>query len=267
MANIISQDNNDGLCPVAVFDSGVGGISVLREMVRLMPEEDFLYFGDSANAPYGTKSTEEVRALTIKHVESFLSMNAKAVAIACNTATSAAVRVLRGMYPDLPLVGIEPALKPAVEMTKDPRVLVMGTPVTIREEKFRHLFERFEDRAKIYPLPCPGLMEYVENGEYDSDEIDAFLYDLLKDYRGGRINAVVLGCTHYPFVTNSISKVLGPGVRIFDGALGTARELKRRMEEAGVLKERTGWGGRVIFKNSDPSPEKLALCERLLRQQ
>ena len=165
--------------PIAFFDSGVGGISVLREAVRLMPEEDFFFYGDSANAPYGTKSTEEVRRLTIGHVEQFLADGAKAVAIACNTATSAAVRRLREIYPELPLVGIEPALKPAVEQTEDPRVLVMATPITIREEKFRHLFEKYTDEARIFPLPCPGLMEYVEQGEYDTPEVRKFLSDLL----------------------------------------------------------------------------------------
>ena len=126
---------------IGFFDSGVGGISVLREMVKLMPYEDFLYFGDSKNAPYGTKSTDVVRQLTVAHTQEFLRRGAKAVAIACNTATSAAVRVLREMYPEVPLVGIEPALKPAVEEFPTGHVLVLATPMTVREEKFHKLVQ------------------------------------------------------------------------------------------------------------------------------
>ena len=133
--------------PIAVFDSGVGGISVLKELVRQMPNEDFLFFGDSANAPYGTKPTEEVRRLTIEATQRFMEAGAKGVTIACNTATSAAVRTLRQMYPDFPIVGIEPALKPAVEHCPGEKVLVLATPVTIREEKFHRLFESLRERC------------------------------------------------------------------------------------------------------------------------
>lgn len=251
--------------PIAVFDSGVGGISVLRELVRMMPNEDFLYYGDSANAPYGTKTTEEVRSLTISHVEDFLASGAKAVCIACNTATSAAVGKLREIYPDLPLVGIEPALKPAVLYKPQSRVLVMATPMTIREKKFEHLVERFSDQATIYKLPCPGLMEFVESGHYNSKEVKDFLSQLLYDYTGGKIDAAVLGCTHYPFVRRQIQEVLGEEVQIFDGGCGTARELKRRMEAAGLQNPDTMHRGNVIFRNSAPTPEKMELCWDLLQ--
>jgi glutamate racemase len=257
----MEQDNR----PIAVMDSGVGGISVLREMVRIMPHENFIFFGDSANAPYGTKSTEFVRDLTVDHVNSFLDRGAKAIAIACNTATAAALKDLRGLYPDLPMVGIEPALKPAVEANPGGRVLVMATPMTIREQKFNHLLSRFEDRATIYPLPCPGLMDYVEAGKFDSPELYKFLEELLWDYRNGEVDAVVLGCTHYPFVRKAIATVLGPDVEIFDGAEGTARELKRRIEAAGVQNKDEKYKGTVVFENSDPTPKKMALCKKLLK--
>lgn len=250
--------------PIAVMDSGVGGISVLREMVRIMPQEDFIFFGDSANAPYGTKKTEFVRDLTIEHVNTFLERGAKAIAIACNTATAAALKDLRQLYPELPLVGIEPALKPAVEQNPGGRILVMATPMTIREEKFNRLLSRFEDQAIIYPLACPGLMDYVEAGKFDHPDLYKFLEELLWDYRNGEVDAVVLGCTHYPFVRKAIAKVLGPQVEIFDGAAGTARELKRRIEEAGLLHQDQNHQGRVVFENSNPTPEKLALCQQLL---
>ena len=252
--------------PIAVFDSGVGGISVLREMVRLMPYEDFIYYGDSKHAPYGTKSLEEVRRLTISHTQDLLAQGAKAVAIACNTATSAAVRILRQMYPQLPLVGIEPALKPAVLFKSYPRVLVMATPMTIREEKFHHLLERYEDQADILLLPCPGLMEYVENGQADSPEVRVFLEELLGAYRDKGMDAIVLGCTHYPFVKGAIADVMGPGVRIFDGGEGTAREMRRRVEAAGLAHPDTGRRGSVLFESSDHSAEKQELFQKLLWQ-
>ncbi len=249
--------------PIAVFDSGVGGISVLREMIKIMPNENYLYYGDSKNAPYGTKTTELVRQLTINKVEEFMDYPVKACAIACNSATSAAVRILREKYPNLPLVGIEPALKPASLYKRDPRVLVLATPMTIKEEKFKNLLARYEDKATIYALPCPGLMEYVEDGKYNTPEVSNFIEEILKPYRGGLIDAVVLGCTHYPFVKDKISHILGPGVRVFDGGEGTAREMRRRIEEVGLLTDKSE-KGEVVFHNSLNSPEKIELCYRLL---
>lgn len=249
--------------PIGVFDSGVGGISVLRECVKIMPNEDFIYYGDSKNAPYGTKPTEVVRELTIAQVKRFLEIPIKGCVIACNSATSAAVRVLREMYPNLPLVGIEPALKPASLYKRDPRVLVLATPMTIKEEKFKNLLAKYEDKATIYGLPCPGLMEYVEEGKYDTSEVSNFLEELLAPYRGGVIDAVVLGCTHYPFVKDKISQVLGPGVRVFDGGEGTAREMRRRIDVAGLLTDKTT-RGEVIFENSSDDKSKIELCNRLL---
>lgn len=252
---------------IAVFDSGVGGISVLREMVRLMPEEDFLYFGDSKNAPYGTRTTSEVRDLTIGHTRDFLARGAKAVTIACNTATSAAVRDLRRMYPQIPLVGIEPALKPAVEKYPTGRVLVLATPMTVREKKFHKLLDRWQGDADVIPLAAPGLMDFVERGELDTPELYRFLGELLAAYRVGgyhQVDAVVLGCTHYPFVSAAIGEVLGEEVELFDGSFGTARELKRRLHEAGLAAD-PGHKGSVTFENSAPTPERMELCNRLLK--
>ena len=252
--------------PIAVFDSGVGGISVLREMVKEMPWEDFLFYGDSKNAPYGTKTKEEVRALTFAHVDEFRKEGVKAVAIACNTATSAAVRALRQAHPDLPIVGIEPAVKPAVMENPGGRVLVMATPMTIREEKFQKLMGRFEDQAEIIPLPCAGLMEFVEKGKAGTKAVRDFLGQLLWEYMEHPVDAVVLGCTHYPFVRSDIEKVLGDRVKIYDGARGTARELHRRIRAAGLEREDQDRVGRVVFQNSAPTKTKMALCEKLLRQ-
>ena len=252
--------------PVGVFDSGVGGISVLRELIRVMPCENYIYLGDSKNAPYGTKSLEEVRRLSLENARTLLEQGAKGLVVACNTATSAAVRLMRGMYPELPIVGIEPALKPAALQKEHPHVLVMATPMTVQQEKFRQLMARYEQKAEIYPLPCPGLMEFVEAGDLESDMLHDFLQELLGPYLCKQLDSVVLGCTHYPFARRMIRQIVGDAVTIFDGGEGTAREMRRRLAVADLLNpsEEPGW---VRFENSVATPEELALCERLLKQE
>lgn len=253
--------------PIAVFDSGMGGISVLKEMVRLMPEEDFIYFGDSLHAPYGTKTTEEVRRLTIEHITDFIkNKHAKAIAVACNTATSAAVAVLRNMYPSVPLVGVEPAIKPAVFACEHPKVLVMATPITLKEEKFHNLEALYDDQAEIYPLPCPGLMEFVEQGNLDGEDVDTYLKEKISPYLDKNLTGVVLGCTHYPFLRREIRAIVGPSVEIFDGSFGTARELRRRIAAAGLLRE-DGHKGQVSFLNSSKDPDKIRLSKFLFERE
>lgn len=253
--------------PIGVFDSGVGGISVLRELVKLMPEEKYLYFGDSANAPYGTKSLEQVRRLTIQNIEFLLGQGVKSVVVACNTATSAAVADLRKMYPDLPLVGIEPAIKPAVEQNPGGRVIVMATPMTLRQEKFCKLMGRYQDQAQIIPLPCPGLMEYVERGDLEGEDLRKYLIELFWSVDQEPMDAIVLGCTHYPFASSVIRQVVGAEVKIYDGGPGTAREMKRRLQEAGLLQDIAG-RGEVIFENSYSDSDRMLqeqnLCKKLL---
>ena len=200
--------------PIGVFDSGVGGISVLRELVKIMPNENFIYYGDSKHAPYGTKTKEEVRRLTRNHAIELFDRGAKGLVVACNTATSAAVRVLREEFSEVPIVGIEPAVKPAATFMENPRVLVMATPMTIREEKLQSLIARYADLGEIIPLPCPGLMNFVERGDLDGEDLMKYLNELLFEYQKNPVDAVALGCTHYPFVRNAIAKVLGEKVKI-----------------------------------------------------
>ncbi len=249
--------------PIGVFDSGVGGISVLRELVKIMPQEDFLYFGDSLHAPYGTKELSEVRELTIRHVEFLMEQGAKAIAVACNTATSAAVAILREKYPSVPLVGIEPAIKPAAEEKPGGRIVVMATPMTLRQEKFQKLMAAYEDQIRVVPLPCPGLMEFIERGDLEGDGLRRYLTELFWSVGQEPIDGVVLGCTHYPFARKLIQEVLGEHVTIYDGGPGTARELCRRVTEAGMLRQ-AGREGTVRFLNSRNTPEEMELCRRLL---
>ncbi len=250
--------------PIGVFDSGVGGISVLSELVKLMPNEDFIYFGDSANAPYGAKTEEEIRELTIKNVEHLLSQGAKGICVACNTATSAAVRLMRGMFPELPLVGLEPAVKPAVLSKDHPKVLVMATQATVRQEKLKHLLQKYGDLGTVITLGCPGIVELVEQGITEGPEVEQVIEGLLHDYIKKDIDCVVLGCTHFPFVKKTISKVMGEDVAIFDGGGGAARQMKRLLDEKGLLRNEPDRTGRIRFENSLSTVEEIHLCRLLL---
>ncbi|MCI5621404.1 MAG: glutamate racemase [Lachnospiraceae bacterium] len=251
----------DLMRPIGVFDSGVGGISVLRELVRLMPNENYIFYGDSMRAPYGSKTLEEVRQLTEEHVEELMGHHVKAVVIACNTATSADVSILRSRYPDIPIIGIEPALKPAVLCQENAHVLVLATPMTIREKKFQTLMAQYESQAQIWTRPCPDLVRFVERGEFSSRELYDYLNSVLADYRDKPVDAVVLGCTHFPFVKEAIRQALGKDVRFFDGGEGVARETRRRLQEMGELAPEDVTG-QVQFINSDP--DKLPLCQMLM---
>lgn len=253
----------DNKRPIAVLDSGVGGISVLRELRRLMPSEHYVYFGDSANAPYGEKSAEAVRALTLSHARRLFDEGAKALVVACNTATGAAIAALREEFPDRPVIGIEPALKPAALQKERPTVLVMATPLTLRQEKFEHLLSQFNSRARILTLPCHGLVELIERGVTRGDELDALLDDLFLPLSGEAIDSVVLGCTHYPLVRPAIQALVGEHVTLFDGGAGTARETKRRLEAAGLCNPDTA-DGEVIWRTSSDDPHFPTLCQTLL---
>ena len=250
------QKNTD---PIAVFDSGVGGISVLRELVRLLPDEHYLYFGDSTNAPYGTRPTEEVRLLTLQAADMLLDRGAKALVVACNTATAAAITTLREKYPDKIIVGIEPALKLAADHFPAARVAVLATPVTLREEKFAHLQERFS-AMEVTPIPLPGLVELIEGGR-PAREIEDFLRPILSPY-AGKLDAAVLGCTHYPLVSHILQTLL-PGVTLLDGGKGTAMQTKRRLAAKNLL---CPGPGSIQMENSSTDPECLRRSMALLEE-
>ena len=245
---------------IAVFDSGVGGISVLRHLVRLMPDERFLYLGDSANAPYGTRSREEVKSLTFDAAAKLQERGIKALVVACNTATSAAINELRYANPGLIVIGIEPALKLAVDHFPGGRIAVMATPMTLREQKFAALMARCEGNCTIHKLPAPGLVELIESGKADAPETDALLERLFGDLKG-QLDAVVLGCTHYPFAAKALRRVLGPEVALLDGGEGTARETLRRLRLNGLLREGEG---SVTIENSSGREDLLTLSRVLL---
>lgn len=246
---------------IAVFDSGMGGVSVLRELRRLMPGERFYYFGDSANAPYGRKTTEMVRELTLAAGRKLLvEHDCKALVVACNTATAAAITELRAAYPDRIVVGIEPALKLACDRHPGGTIGIMATDVTLREQKLAALMERVKRDCTVIRLPSPGVVELVEAGRADTPEAAALMEQILGPY-ASQLNALVLGCTHYPFMKQAMRAVVGEGVELLDGGEGTARETKRRLAGAGLLREGEG---ELVVENSAGDPQKIRLTYQLL---
>lgn len=238
--------------PIAVVDSGMGGITVLKKLHRIMPNENYIFFGDSANSPYGTKTKEEIKNITVNIVERQMQRGAKAVVIACNTATSAAGDFLREKYPDYPFVGLEPALKPAALSSSWPRVLVLATPLTLREEKFNKLMARFEGEAEFIKLPAPELVGFVERGEAESPQAIEYLERILEPYADHKVDAVVLGCTHFPFARRPIQQILGEEVLVFEGSMGAAKQCKRLLQERDLLND-SDKEGMITFENSDES--------------
>ncbi len=242
--------------PVGVFDSGIGGISTLREMIRELPDERFIYFGDTANAPYGTKETEEVIACVRGVVDKLLEKRIKALVIACNTATGAAAATLRKEL-SIPVVGMEPALKPASKIRKSGSVLVLATPLTLHQEKFENLMKLYGQGA--VKVPCPGLMELVEQD--DGAGALRYLQDLFTRYPVDKVDAVVLGCTHYVFLKDMIRDLLPDRIAITDGNAGTARQLRRVLEREGLLNEE-GPGG--VELETSGSEKDIELMRKLL---
>lgn len=245
---------------IAVFDSGLGGLSVLRHLRRRMPGERFLYYGDSAHAPYGVRSRADVEALTLSAADRLMRRGLKALVVACNTATSAAIGALREKYPELIVVGIEPALKLAADRFPGGRIGVMATPVTLREEKFSLLLTRYAASCQVYKIPAPQLVPLIEEGRVDTPVMEQTLHTLLDPF-ASRMDALVLGCTHFPFASHAMERLLGPKVAVLDGGDGTARETLHRLEAADLLEH---GDGELILENSLGTQEIIRRSRRML---
>ena len=213
------------MAKIGVFDSGMGGLTVLADIRRALLKADLIYIGDSANAPYGTKTQAEIAALSEQIVESLISAGAEAIVIACNTATSAAGEFLRSKYSHLPIVGLEPALKPAVERTKQGKIAVLATDYTLSNKKYLRLKERVANQIEIISIAAPKLVELVEYGVIDGPEIQANLQKLFGSATD--INSLVLGCTHFLHLKPALRQFFGPSVEFFDGNDGVVRQLVR----------------------------------------
>ncbi|WP_243109434.1 glutamate racemase [Anaerophilus nitritogenes] len=249
--------------PIGIFDSGMGGISVLKEMKKLMPYEDYIYYGDSKNIPYGTKTKEQLQKLCIKIGDYFIDRGVKAIVIACNTATSASVDLFRERY-NIPIIGVEPALKPAIEKYNRGKIVVLATDVTLKEEKFAKLMDRYKDEANIVKIPAPKLVTVVENGITSGEEAQRAILETFEGINIKEVSSIVLGCTHYIFLKDAMKKILGDNIELIDGGVGTALHLKNILDEKGWLKELKKEGTIQIINSCDDE-KKINLTYTLLR--
>lgn len=251
---------------IGVFDSGLGGLSVLKELIKAMPNERFIYYGDSANAPYGIKTKEEITERCVDIIEFFLNKGVKAIVIACNTATSAAANVLRKKYSHLPIIGMEPALKVAADGKVDNTIVVMATPLTLKETKFNDLMAIYSDDNTVIKMPCPELVNIVENDLLDDKKVvENQLKYYYKDLDMSKINSVVLGCTHFVFYKEYMENMLNHNINIVDGNLGTTNHLKETLKEKGELRD-DNMDGSVEIYNSSNDKRFINLSEKLLNR-
>ncbi len=277
---------------IVVFDSGFGGLTVLKELLKVLPDEEYIYYGDSANAPYGEKTHDELLKLDSAICSKVsAAYDVKCFVIACNTTTSEVWGELTDKYSEHDFVGIEPALAWAVRENPGKNILVLATTGTIRGKRLRSRYEEFKDQAEITLLAAPGIVPFVEKCDTDSEEFKAYLEELLAPYRD-TVDCIVLGCTHFPFVKNEIREVLGKEVRFYDAAVTVAEEVRALLERKNALAASSGKGAsgqetsaaaasswkaasgqetsaeaasadpKVIYLNSDPS--KVELEARLL---
>ncbi len=247
--------------PIGFFDSGVGGLSVLKHAVEVMPEENYIYFGDSANAPYGVRTREEVLDLTFQAVNNLMKQNIKALVIACNTATSVAVEALRGEL-SIPVISMEPAVKPALEQTQG-TVLLMATCVTLDSERVNALIHKWDTEKRILKVPCPNLAEEIEKEAFGQSHLAEYLKELLSDFENCGVSAVVLGCTHYAFVRERIQRILGENIAIFDGIDGTVAHLRELLIQRKIKREENALGS-VKVESSKKDSGTLELYNHLL---
>lgn len=224
---------------IGVLDSGIGGLTVLKDAIRLLPNEDYLYYADTKHVPYGTKPRDEVRGYIFDAADFFARQKVEVLVVACNTATSIAINDLRERY-SFPIIGMEPAVKPAVLRADDRRVLVLATPITVREKKLHDLVERLDSEDIVDLHALPDLVEFAEKFIFDEDAIIPYLSDELSRYDLDKYGAVVLGCTHFVFFKEHFKKLLPQGVDILDGNLGTISRLKSLLENRELKHDRKG---------------------------
>ena len=236
--------------PIGIFDSGIGGVTVLKEIIKVLPNETYIYYSDSKHNPYGDKTDQEIIALCENIVEFFIKENCKAIVIACNTASAKAVQYLRKQYHHIPFIAIEPAYKMVYDYAYNEPTLVLATKGTIESEKFNLLYHTYDNHKTIL-LPCVGLADIIEEG--NREKIKKYLKEHLESYRG-KVKNVVLGCTHYPLIQDEIQEVLGE-VTFFNGAPYLAKHLKEVLEEKD-LSNNKGKKGTIQFIDSSNDEQK-----------
>jgi glutamate racemase len=247
----VPSERSESTDPIGVFDSGVGGLSVLREIRRELPSEDLLYVADTANAPYGDRDAAFIRERALAVVARLIEARVKAVVVACNTATGLAVDALRQRY-DLPIVAIEPAVKPAALHTRSGVIGVLATTQTLASERFSKLVATHAAGVTVLTQPSPGLVDRVEAGDLSSDETRMLVTRYVGPIVARGADSIVLGCTHFPFLRAAIESVAGPSVAIIDPAVAVAREVRRRLDAAGLLAPETHRGTERVWTTGSP---------------
>ncbi len=247
---------------IGIFDSGVGGLSVLGKVRKLLPHEDILYFADTANFPYGHESVTQLQALSLEAAHLLLNKGAKLIVVACNTASSASLSILRATCA-LPFVGMVPAIKPATASTRNGKVGVIATQATVQTQVFAELLAQFAEGVEVFTKACPGLVETVERGETDSPTLRQLLRQYLDPMLTERIDCLVLGCTHYPFLRPIIQEIAGEDVNVIDSGAAVARQVERVLSDKGLLNENPG-PGKITYLTSGEEAPFLAVAAKLL---
>ncbi|HVJ65817.1 MAG TPA: glutamate racemase [Bdellovibrionota bacterium] len=244
---------------VGVFDSGLGGLSVLHEMRKRLPEEDFVYVADSGHVPYGDKAPEYINERSLRIGEFLVDQHdVRAIVIACNTASATAIMPLRNRFPGVPVIGMEPAVKPAMAVTRTRRVGVLATVGTLKSARFAALLDRFADTVEVVMQPAPGLVECVERGDLTGAETRRLVESFVRPLRERGVDVIVLGCTHYPFLREAIAEVAGEGVSLIDTGAAVARQVQRKLEEVNG-RRLEGHGRELFFSSGDLSVGEGAL--------
>ena len=250
---------SDTKSPIGIFDSGIGGLSVLRVIRLQMPEESVIYFGDQGHIPYGPRQMEQIRDFSEAITNFLLERNAKIIIVACNTASAAALKYLREKFPAVQFVGMEPAVKPAAEITQTGKVGVLATPATFQGALYASVVERFANGVELFQNTCNGLVQQIEQGNLTGDKTRKILEDALYPMIEKNIDTVVLGCTHYPFVIPLIQEIVGEKARVIDPAPAVAKQVKRLLEAGGMRNDSSNVGQIKFYTSGDPNELKSQL--------
>lgn len=244
---------------IGVFDSGIGGLTIMREIRRLMPNEDILYLADQANVPYGLRSLSEVRSLSTSIVEFMQSQGAKAVVVACNTASAAALNHLRNEFDGLPIIGMEPAVKPAVGVTRSGHIGVLATPVTFEGELYASVVHRFAEHVEVHATPIPGLVDLIEAGTWEGQAVEELLSSRVAPLLAAGVDTLVLACTHYPLIIPALRAVVGAEIKIIDPSPAIARQTRRVLDDQKLAAGNPRSGRNIFLTSGDPHPLSVAI--------
>jgi glutamate racemase len=244
---------------VGAFDSGVGGLSILSEIRRLLPAEDLIYMADSGHCPYGVKPIDSIRQRALEVTDFLVSLKVKAVVVACNSACVAGLDLVRARHPELPVIGVEPAVKPAHELTRNGKIGILATNLTLNGERFSVLVNTYGKDIEVYTQPAPGLVELVEEGKVAAPETEDLLHKYLDSLLEKEIDTLVLGCTHYPFLRNLIQKICGPEVNVLDTGLAVARQTERVLEHQDLKTLADPPGKETFYTSGDPAVVKKVI--------